>query len=207
MLYFIFRLRTLVSETLWTDVCRGPGPTQAKPPLPLLLRGHPDEKEARPSCFPEGGLPLVCRWRSSHCIPLLCLRRQVGRWAAGQGSWLGNGYLRATGKVSHLRITHMWESGCPFMLCRSKWEPPGRWAGSCLPCPVSLWGWWHHEPNFKRLIPGHVHTNTSCFMWCCASALLWLLGGSVALHLAHMSGHFDQVGEDLSWAALLSLVL
>lgn len=47
-------------------------------------------------------------WRGDpHTASLFCaLLRQVGRWAACQGSWLGNGYLWATGKVSHLRITH-----------------------------------------------------------------------------------------------------
>lgn len=46
------------------------------------------------------------RGRSSHDIPLLCPPRHAGQWAECQRSQLGNGYLRATGKVSHLRITH-----------------------------------------------------------------------------------------------------
>lgn len=57
--------------------------------------------------------------RSSHCIPVLCPLRQVGLWAAGQGSWLGNGYLWATGKVSHLQITHSQKEKDTWLSCHA----------------------------------------------------------------------------------------
>lgn len=79
----------------------------------------------------------MCRWqrgsqglagperRSSHGIPLLCPPRQAGQRAAGQRSWLGNGYLWATGKVSHLRITHS-QRGCVKKERRRKGKDSGR---------------------------------------------------------------------------------
>lgn len=103
------KLRTPALKTFSIDMCSVPNRTEAvltwaKSWLLLIVQDSRDEKEDQPwrLCAPvsRGGL-LVCRW-SSHCIPLLCPRRQVGLLAAGQGSWLGNGYLRATGKVSHL---------------------------------------------------------------------------------------------------------
>lgn len=108
------KLRAPALKTFSIYMCWVPNRTEAvltwaKSWLLLIVQDSRDEKEDQPwrLCPPvsRGGL-LVCRWRSSHCIPLLCPQRQVGLWAAGQGSWLGNGYLRATGKVSHLRITH-----------------------------------------------------------------------------------------------------
>ncbi|KAK5893635.1 hypothetical protein CgunFtcFv8_006491 [Champsocephalus gunnari] len=57
--------------------------------------------------------------RSSHGIPPLCPPRQVGLRAARQHSWLGNGYLWATGKVSHLRITHS-QRVCVKKECRQR---------------------------------------------------------------------------------------
>lgn len=107
--------------------------------------------EALPSCFLRDR--LVCRWqrglyslaglerRSSHGIPLLCPPRQVGLWAACQGSWLGNGYLWATGKVSHLRITHS-QRRCMKKERRQKEKESGRVA--VLSCSLD------HEEKRER---------------------------------------------------------
>lgn len=76
----------------------------------LLLRDRWDEKEARPwRLFPGGGDPFT-------------LHLSVGTlwdWsvvAKGQSSELGNRYLRATEKVSHLQITCGTEGGPVYVL-------------------------------------------------------------------------------------------
>lgn len=79
--------------------------------------------------------------RFSHGIPLSCPLRQVGLWAACQRllGWVTD-ICGATGKVSHLRITHkkrrcgkkergQRERGCPFVPFRSmgRWGEMQRW--------------------------------------------------------------------------------
>lgn len=80
------------------------------------------------SCFPRGW--LVCRWQQGDRVvgeeggiltrrPPLCPERRAGLRAACQGSRLGNRYLWATGKVSHLRITHS-QRRCVKKGCRKE---------------------------------------------------------------------------------------
>lgn len=112
---------------------------------------------ALPSCFPEGaaGVQVAAGVIESGRTAEEILTRhpsivpsETGR-AVGSVPrlpGLGNGYLWATGKVSHLRITHsqealreeraqtgrerQWESGCPFMLFRSWGKEAEMWLES-----------------------------------------------------------------------------
>lgn len=96
--------------------------------------------------------------RSSHGAPLLCPPRQAGLWAACQGSWLGNRYLWATGKVSHLRITHS-QRRCMKKKRRQKEKDSGRVA--VLSCSLD-----HEEKKkekCKRERQWHVFGAEVCF--------------------------------------------
>lgn len=194
MLYFIFRLRTPVNHRERTCAEVQTGQRQDRPmPNPLCFFFY-EVIQTKRKLTPPVSLRGVCRWYAGgdpHTASLCCAfgdRLGSGRQAKAPG-WVMDTW-GLLGKC-HTSRSHTC-GGVDVLSCSAdpKWSHQDDELEAVCVSSFSA-----GAGGMMGQFSGHVHTNTSCFMWGHVLTLLWLLVGSAALHLADMSGcHFDQVG-------------